>query len=71
MEALLEGGLKAVTLLAISDQGKPSYNEQLAQKLAKMGMPCFACIPDRLPDLLAAVIKGQDLARFADQNGVK
>jgi hypothetical protein len=65
MEALLESGVKAVGLLAISDHGKPSYNENLAKKLAKMGMPCFACVPDRLPDLLAAVIKGQNLEQFA------
>lgn len=66
MEFLLESGLKAVCLLAISDQGKPSYNERLAERLTKLGMPCFGCIPDRLPDLLAAVLKGQDLARFAE-----
>lgn len=65
MEYLLESGLKAVTLLAISDSGQPSFNENLANKLAKMGMPCFACIPDRLPDLLAAVLKGVPLSDFA------
>ncbi|MCI0683407.1 MAG: VWA domain-containing protein [Gemmataceae bacterium] len=67
MEELLEGGLKAVTLLAISDQGKPSYNHDLAKKLTNLGMPCFGCSPDRLPDLLAAVLKGQDLQVFASQ----
>jgi hypothetical protein len=66
MEFLLESGLRAVTLLAISDQGQPSFNSNLAEKLSKLGMPCFGCIPDRLPDLLAAVLKGQDLNRFAD-----
>ncbi len=66
MEFLLESGLRAVTLLAISDQGQPSFNSNLAEKLSKLGMPCFGCIPDRLPDLLAAVLKGQDLQRFAD-----
>jgi VWA domain containing CoxE-like protein len=66
MEFLLEGGLRAVTLLAISDQGQPSYNAGLAETLSKLGMPCFGCIPDRLPDLLAAVLKGHDLHRFAD-----
>jgi hypothetical protein len=65
MEGLMESGIKAVTLLAISDQGKPSYNEKLAEKLAKLGMPSFACVPDRLPDLLAAVLKGKDLKVFA------
>lgn len=67
IEELIAGGLKAVTLLAISDQGKPSYNHDLAKKLTNMGMPCFGCSPDRLPDLLAAVLKGQDLQTFANQ----
>ena len=66
MEFLLESGLRAVTLLAISDQGQPSHNENLAAKLVRLGMPCFGCTPDRLPDLLAAVLKGQDLQQFAD-----
>jgi hypothetical protein len=67
MEQLLESGIKAVTLLAISDQGKPSYNHNLAQTLTNLGMPCFGCTPDHLPDLLEAVLKGQDLQRFASQ----
>lgn len=66
MEFLLESGLRAVTLLAISDQGQPSYNANLAETLAKLGMPCFGCSPDRLPDLLSAVLKGQDLRQFAE-----
>lgn len=71
MEFLLESGLKAVTLLAISDQGQPSYNENLAEKLAKLGMPCFGCTPERLPDLLAAVLKGNDLRQFAEAARLK
>jgi hypothetical protein len=66
MEFLLESGLHAVTLLAISDQGQPRYNTSLAEKLSKLGMPCFGCTPDHLPDLLAAVLKGSDLRQFAD-----
>jgi hypothetical protein len=67
MEFLLESGLKAVTLLAISDQGQPSFNADLAGTLSKMGMPCFGCTADRLPELLSAVLKGQDLQQFADR----
>ncbi len=67
MEHLLESGIHAVTLLAISDQGQPAYNEGLAKKLSKLGMPCFGCVPDRLPDLLAAVLKGNDLSKFATE----
>lgn len=69
MAHLLESGLRAVTLLAISDQGQPSFNESLAQKLTQLGMPCFGCIPDRLPDLLAAVLKGSNLEAFATSAG--
>jgi hypothetical protein len=66
MEFLLESGVKGVGLLAISDQGQPSYNASLAEKLVKMGMPCFGCTPDRLPELLATVLKGNDLRQFAE-----
>jgi hypothetical protein len=65
MEALLEGGIKAVGLLAISDQGQPSYNESLAKTLADMGMPCFGCTPERLPELLAGVIRGTDMSALS------
>jgi len=66
MEFLLESGIKAVCLLAISDQGQPSHNERLAEKLAKLGMPCFGCTPERVPELLATVLKGNDLRKFAE-----
>src|SRR3954451_7695537 len=61
MEFHLESGVKAIGLLAISDQGTPSHNESLAQTLANMGMPCFGCTPERLPEMLAAVLRGVDL----------
>jgi hypothetical protein len=69
MEFLLESGVKAVGLLAISDRGRPSYNEPLAETLAKMGMPCFGCTPERLPELLAGVLRGSDLKALANQLG--
>lgn len=65
MEFLLEGGVKAIGLLAISDQGKPSYNKPLAETLAKMGMPCFGCTPEHLPELIAGVLRGSDLKVLA------
>lgn len=71
MEHLLASGVKAVGLLAISDQGKPAHNPQLAEKLAKLGMPCFGCTPNRLPDLLETVLKGRDLNKFAQTAGLK
>jgi hypothetical protein len=67
LEFLLESGVKAIGLLAISDQGIPSYNERLAETLSKMGMPCFGCTPERLPELLAAVLRGNELKQLADK----
>ena len=69
MEFLLESGIKAIGLLAISDQGTPSYNEPLAETLAKLGMPCFGCTPERLPDLIAGVLRGNDLKVLATKFG--
>ena len=69
MEALLEGGIKAIGLLAISDQGVPSYNERLANQLAAMGMPCFGCTPERLPELIAGALRGSDLTALAGRLG--
>lgn len=64
MEELQGSGVSIITLLALSDSGKPSYDMALAKDIAKRGIACFACSPDRLPDLVAAAIKGTDLVRF-------
>jgi hypothetical protein len=69
MEFLLESGIKAIGLLAISDQGTPSHNEELANKLASLGMPCFACTPNHLPELLAGVLRGHDLRAIGAKLG--
>lgn len=69
MEFLLESGVKAIGLLAISDQGVPTHNEKLAGQLAGMGMPCFGCTPDRLPEMLAGVLRGTDLKALAARVG--
>ena len=59
-----ESGVTVISLLAISDGGKPYYDAQMAQKLAGLGIPCFACNPQLLPTLLEKALKGQDLSKF-------
>lgn len=54
-------GVTVVTLLALSDDGRPSYNHEVAAELAVMGVPAFGCTPDAFPDLIAAAIEGEDL----------
>jgi uncharacterized protein with von Willebrand factor type A (vWA) domain len=65
LEYMKESGVKVITLLALSDQGKPSYDERLAKKIADLAVPCFACPPDNLPALIAAALKGNNLIEFA------
>ena len=65
LEELKASGVTVVTMLAIADGGKPYYDAQTAQRIAGMGIPCFACIPEKLPQVLERVLKGQGLEEFA------
>jgi VWA domain containing CoxE-like protein len=65
MGELRAGGVKAICLLALSDAGAPSYDENLARKLAALGIPCFACTPAKLPDLVEGALRGADLSQLA------
>jgi len=64
---MVASGVKCICLLALSDNGKPSYDESLAKKLSTLGMPCFACTPNRLPELLSGVLRGVDLSALASR----
>src|SRR5262245_8107255 len=64
---LRAAGVMAICLLALSDAGAPSYDEALARKLAALGIPCFACTPARLPDLIEGALRGADLTRLTTE----
>ena len=68
--ALVASGVQLVALLALSDEGRPSYDHENAAALAELGVPAFACTPDLFPDLMAAAIHKRDLAAWAASNGV-
>ncbi|WP_324678846.1 VWA domain-containing protein [Hymenobacter sp. GOD-10R] len=61
---LKAAGVTFVVLLALSDDGAPSFDRHLAEKLAAMGIPSFACTPDKFPGLMAAAIQGKELQQF-------
>ena len=65
-----EEGVKVITLLALSDSGKPDYDVNLGREISKLGIACFACTPDKLPDLVTAALKGQDLMQFGQKDKV-
>ena len=58
-------GTRVIALLALSDDGAPSYDHDNAAALAELGVPAFACTPDSFPELMAAAIEGRDLAEWA------
>ena len=62
---LVEAGVQFITLRALRDEGAPSYDRELAAKLASLGVPSFACTPDAFPDLMAAAIRKEDVASWA------
>lgn len=64
LREIRDSGVTTVCLLAIADHGKPYYDTQIAGRIAAMGIPCFACNPQKIPNLLERALKGQDLEAF-------
>ncbi len=64
MEEMKASGVQVVSLLAIADGGRPYYDTTVAGRLAALGIPCFACNPQMLPELLKRTLKGEDLTQF-------
>ena len=68
--SLIGSGVQVIVLLALDDNGAPSYDRNNAAALAAMGAPCFACTPDLFPDMMAAAIKRQSLDAWAAKVGI-
>ena len=62
-----ENGVKVLVLLALSDRGTPAYDENVAKKISALDIPCFACSPNKLPELVEAALKGKELLKEAYQ----
>jgi Mg-chelatase subunit ChlD len=58
---LKESGVQLIALLALSDEGKPWHDAQNAARFAAMGIPAFACTPNRFPDIMAAALAKRPL----------
>ena len=67
---LVRSGVTVVCLLALSDSGAPSHDDELAAQLAALGVPCFACTPDAFPALMAAALEGRDVGAWAEGAGL-
>ena len=62
---LAASGVRMIALLALSDDGAPSYDNAIASDLAALDIPCFACTPDLFPELMAAAITRSDVGAWA------
>ena len=63
--SMVASGVTVIVLLALSDEGAPSYDRRLAARLAGLGAPSFACTPELFPELMAAAIGRRDVATWA------
>jgi Mg-chelatase subunit ChlD len=68
--SLVASGVQLIVLLALSDEGAPAFNHDLAAQLAAIGVPAFACTPDVFPDLMAAAIRRDEIGAWATSRGI-
>jgi hypothetical protein len=71
MKEMVESGVRAICLLALSDSGIPTFDERVAKKLSEVGVPCFGCTPNKLPELIEGVLKKHDLKALAARIATK
>lgn len=61
---LKQKGIQFIALLALNDEGAPSYDSGVAAFFNTLGIPVFACTPDQFPDLMAAALKNEDINQW-------
>ena len=71
LASLTGSGVNVIVLLALSDDGRPFYDEKLAGTVASLGIPVFACTPEQFPDLMAAALRREDVHLWAANNDLK
>ncbi|MEM9341797.1 MAG: VWA domain-containing protein [Pseudomonadota bacterium] len=64
-------GVNVIVLLALSDEGQPSFDAHVAEAIASYGAPVFACTPDQFPDLMAAALRRDNLLNWAAGADIK
>ena len=67
---LVRAGAQMIALLALSDEGAPAFDHNIAAALAGLGVPAFACTPDQFPDMMAAALRRHDVAAWAAAQGI-
>lgn len=65
VKAMKESGVTVICLLAISDDGIPSYDTNMARTFANLNIPTFGATPNVLPQLIEGALKNMDLDELA------
>lgn len=64
VQALTFAGVTLVALLALNDEGAPAFDRENAAAFTALGVPAFACTPEKFPEIMATAVKGELLTRF-------
>jgi uncharacterized protein with von Willebrand factor type A (vWA) domain len=68
--SLVSAGVQVIALLALNDDGAPSFDHGNAAALGALGIPAFACTPDLFPELMAAAIGRRDVGQWVALHGI-
>ncbi|MCM8534956.1 MAG: VWA domain-containing protein [Lentisphaeraceae bacterium] len=58
MQEMVESGVKVICLLTLSNAGLPYYDRLIASELQSLGIECFGCTPEKLPDFIKEILSG-------------
>lgn len=70
VDQIVGSGVSVICLLALNDDGSPSYDHNMAKEFNKRNIPVFACTPDLFPDMLSKAIMKEDLETWAATQGI-
>ncbi len=59
--ALVESKVHCLCLLALDDTGRASYDHDLAHRVADLGIPTFACTPNKLIQMMENILQGKEV----------
>jgi len=61
IQMMQKEGVNMISLLALDNDGVPSFDKKNGARLASMEIPSFACTPQQFPSLMAALFNGQKI----------
>ena len=65
VQSILDKGVQMISLLALNDEGAPIYDRTMGHYFDQMGIPVFACSPDKFPQMLSRALNKGNLKKWA------